>query len=75
MSETVLLRQPRGIASAGSPAVAAALLSLPATAEFLQSLSKNFPTGGLGLIIAEVLAVIGALIASVTASRVSKRIE
>ncbi len=75
MSETMLLRRPSEIAGTKSPAVAAALISLSAAAEFLQSLAKTLPTGGLALIISEVLAVLGALVASVLVSRVSNRIE
>ncbi len=75
MSETILLRRPVGIRKTTSSAVAAALISISVAAEVLQSLSKTLPTGGLALIISEVLAVLGALVASVLVSRVSKRIE
>ena len=75
MSETILVKSPIGISETRSPAVAAALISISATAEVLQSLSKTLPTGGLALIISEVLAILGALVASVLLSRVSKRIE
>ena len=75
MSETILVRDPIGISKVKSPAVAAALISISATAEVLQSLSKTLPKGGLALIISEVLAILGALVASVLVSRASKRIE
>ncbi len=75
MSETILVRDPMGISKVKSPAVAAALISISATAEVLQSLSKTLPKGGLALIISEVLAILGALVASVLVSRASKRIE
>jgi hypothetical protein len=75
MSETILVNYPIGVSKTRSPAVAVALISISATAEVLQSLSKTLPTGGLALIISEVLAILGALVASVLVSRVSKRIE
>ncbi len=75
MSETILVKDPLSVAKTRSPAVTAALISISATAEFLQSLSKTLPTGGLALIISEVLAVLGTLVASILVSRVSKRIE
>ena len=75
MSETILVMNPIEISKTGSRAVAAALISISAAAEVLQSLSKTLPTGGLALIISEVLAILGALVASVLVSRVSKRIE
>ena len=75
MSETVLVTNPSVTLKNSSPAVAAALISISAAAEVLQSLSKTLPTGGLALIISEVLAILGALVTSVLVSRVSKRIE
>ena len=75
MSETLSVKDPISISEIKSPAVAAALISISATAELLQSLSKTLPTGGLALIISEVLAILGALVASVLVSRVSKRMK
>jgi len=75
MSETLWVKDPISISEIKSPAVAAALISISATAELLQSLSKTLPTGGLALIISEVLAILGALVASVLVSRVSKRMK
>ncbi len=75
MSETILVKNPIGITKTKSPAVAAALTPISATAEVLRSLSKTLPTGGLALIISEVLTIPGALVASILVSRVSKRIE
>ncbi len=75
MSETILVKNPIGITKTKSSAVAAALISISATAEVLQSLSKTLPTGGLALVISEVLTILGALVASILVSRVSKRIE
>ena len=75
MSETILVKNPIGITKTKSSAVAAALISISATAEVLQSLSKTLRTGGLALIISEVLAILGALVASVLVSRVFKRME
>ncbi len=72
MSETILVRDPIGISKVKSPAVAAALISISATADVLQSLSKTLPKGGLALIISEVLAILGALVASVLVSRASR---
>ena len=74
MSETVLVGSSVDLAGTKSPAVAAALLSITAAVEVLQTLSKNLPTGGLALVISEVLAILGALVASIRVSRVSKRI-
>ncbi len=75
MSETILVKNPIDVSKTKSPAVAAALISISTIAEVLQSLSKTIPTGGLSLIIAEVLAVLATLVASILVSRVSKRIE
>ena len=75
MSETVLVKNPAVVLKSSSPAVAAALISISAAAEVLQYLSKILPTGGLALIISEALAILGALVASVLVSRVSKVIE
>ena len=72
MSETILVRDPIGISKVKSPAVAAALISISATADVLQSLSKTLPKGGLALIISEVLAILGALVTSVLVSRASR---
>jgi len=73
MSETVLVKRPLDLAGTKSPAIAAALISITAAVEVLQSISRNLPTGGLALIISEVLAVLGTLVASIRVSRVSKR--
>ncbi len=75
MSETILVKDRLNVAKTKSPALAAALISISATAEVLQSLSKTLPMGGLALIISEVLVVLGTFVASILVSRVSNRIE
>ncbi len=74
MSETIMLRR-QDIGRTRTPAVAAALISLAATAEILQALSKTLPTGGLALLISEALAILSALVASVLVSRGFRRIR